>query len=109
MRKERRGVDTERSRRQLYKVQKLTRDLIKAANESERSGVDDESTSPQDLLAVRTLLHAQQALLESMQMAKMVGVDSDVIRTQGIDRAVAQSIVMSDLAHYVVGEMRSRA
>lgn len=108
MRKQRRGGPTKKSQPQLLKIRKLTRELINTANESEDSGLDGDTTTPQDLEAVRTLRDAQQTLLESMQMALGAGLDSDVIRTQGIDHAVSQSIVMSDLAHFVVGEIRSR-
>ena len=107
--KERGGLHTEKTQRQLFQIQDLTRDLIRAANESERLGADGETTTPQDLLAVRKLSLAQKTLLESMQVAIAAGLKKDAICTQGIDRTVAQSIVVSDLAHYLVGEIKSHA
>ena len=107
--RKRHGRPTERSQRQFSKIRKLTQELITAANESERADVDGETTTSQTMKTVRALRHAQQALLESMKMATAAGVDSDAIRTQGIDHAALQSILMSDLAHYLVDEIRLRA
>ena len=106
--RERHGGHTERNKRQLFEIRRLTQELIKAANESERSDVDREATTPQDLAAVRTLRDAQRALRESMQRAMAAGLESDAIRTHGIDRAVSQTILVSDLARYLVSEILTR-
>ena len=96
------------TQRHLFQIQQLIQELVKAANQSERAGEDAEATTPQDLEAVRALQRVRQTLLDAVQVAMADGVERDAICTQGIDCAVSRLIVMSELAHYMVGEIRSR-
>ena len=96
------------SQRELYQVQQRIRELIKVANDTRESTVSGDTTSPQDLVAVRKLRHARQAVLDAVQLATHAGVARETIRSQGIDHTASTVIVMSDLASYMVSEVRSR-
>lgn len=98
---------TQTGQQLLFEVRKLTKELIKLANECPQSDANGVTTSARDLAAVRTLRHARKALLDSIKLASAAGVDSETIRIHGIDHAASTAIVMSELAHYVVGEIRS--
>lgn len=97
---------TEIHQRRLSEVRRLTRELIKTANGSGRSGVDCETTSRQDLDDVRALKRARHQLLHAMQMALSAGLHYDDIRAQGIDQTASEATIMSDLAHYMLDAVR---
>ena len=91
----------------LVLVRRRARELVALANKSESSGVDCDTTSSRDLEAVRALRRAQRELHQSIQLASAAGVDDGSIRSAGIDYVVSTTIVMNELAHFVIGEIKA--
>ena len=91
----------------LVLVRRRARELIALANKSDSSGGDCDTTSSRDLKAVRALRHAQRELHQSIQLASEAGVDDGSICSKGIDYAVSSTILMNELAHFLIGEIKT--
>lgn len=93
--------------RHLAAIRRCTQALILASNTSEAvSGKLSEATSPQDLAAVRSLRPPQQALLHAINGALAAGVERATIQSKGINRTIDETLVMSDLAYFVVRQVQ---
>jgi hypothetical protein len=91
----------------LVLVRRRARELIALANQSDSSAADCDTTSSRDLEAVRALRRAQREVHQSIQLASAAGVDDDSIRSEGIDYAVSSTILMNELAHFMIGEIKA--
>lgn len=92
--------------RYLYQVRQSTRRLIETANrEANRDRRDPGTTQPEDLKAVRVLRSTQRDLLKAVDLGVSGGLDLDAIRSEGIDRTCLESVVVSDLAQFMLEEI----
>jgi len=99
---------SEVQRRHLYQVRQCTRRLIEIANrEARRERRDPGTTQPEDLKAVRVLRSSQREVLDAVDRGVCGGLDLDAIRRDGIDRTCVETVVVSDLAQFMVEEIRA--
>jgi hypothetical protein len=97
---------SEVQQRCLYQVRQSTRRLIETANrEAKRERRDAGTTQPEDLKAVRVLRSSQRDLLNAIDLGVSGGLDLDAIRSEGIDRTCLESVVVSDLALFMLEEV----
>lgn len=98
---------SEVQQRCLYQVRQSTRRLIETANrEAKRERRDaGGTTQPEDLKAVRALRSSQRDLLNAIDVGVSGGLDLDAIRSEGIDRTCVESVVVSELAQFMLEEI----
>ena len=97
---------SEIQKRYLSQIRQSTRRLIEAANrEDRRERRDPGTTHPEDLKAVRVLRSTQQELLNAVELGMSGGLDMGTICSEGIDWTCMESVVMSDLAQFMLEEV----
>jgi hypothetical protein len=107
-RKVRRAELSERQRRVLSDIRRLSRELLQLANaQSALKSSNVETTSPQDLRAVRALHRAEQAVRDAIDRGLHTGLRIEVISQQGIERVVSEMVILSELAHFSIDSLRA--
>jgi hypothetical protein len=97
---------SEVQKRYLSQIRQSTRQLIETANREERrSSRDPGTTQPEDLRAVRILRSSQKAVLNAVELGVSGGLNLDAIRSEGIDRTFSETVVISDLALFMLEEI----
>ena len=97
---------SEVQKRYLSQIRQSTRKLIETANQEERRNKRDPGTTqPEDLRAVRVLRLRQREVLHAVELGMSGGLNLDAIRSEGIDRTFSETVVISDLAQFMLEEI----
>jgi hypothetical protein len=103
---DKKGERSQGDQRRLSEIKSLTRALVQIASQGGCNVTDFKRLSGGDPMPVLAIRRAQQALIKCIRSAAFSGLNSDEIRTEGIEAVIlSDTVVMGDVAHFAMVEV----